>query len=460
MRHARLPLLFIGALLGVVLSMRAASVAQEPPAPDTGPKGAILQADITGAIGVAAELQVETVIKRAEAEKAELVLFRLDTPGGLVTSTRVIIQAILGSKVPVAIYVAPSGARAASAGTYMLYAAHVAAMAPGTHLGAATPIQLGGAPMPGSPQPPQKDKPAEGETPKAGMEDKVLNDAIAYIRALAQLRGRNADWAEKAVREAATLTADDALKEKVIEFVAVDRSTLLARLNGHEVGLGGTKRKLVTEGRAVVEVPADWRMRLLGAIADPNIAFILMMIGIYGILFELWSPGAFFPGVLGGICLLLGLTALSVLPVNYAGLGLLLLGIALMAGEAFTPGIGALGIGGVIATVIGAAFLFDPEAADIDIAVAWPVIAGMAALSFAMAAFVFGFAMKARKRVVVTGGEEMIGLQAKVIGWADNRGTVRVHGEVWAARADVAFAPGDAVRVTARDGLILHIEPG
>lgn len=455
MRHARLPLLVIGALLAAVLGMRASSIAQEPPA-----QGTILQADITGAIGVAAELQVETVIKLAEAEKAELVLFRLDTPGGLVTSTRVIIQAILGSKVPVAIYVAPSGARAASAGTYMLYASHLAAMAPGTHLGAATPIQLGGAPMPGSPQQPPKDKPAEGEKPKAGMEDKVLNDAIAYIRALAQLRGRNADWAEKAVREAATLTADDALKENVIEFVAVDRSALLARLEGHEVSVGGAKRKLVTEGRAVVEVPADWRMRLLGAIADPNIAFILMMIGIYGILFELWSPGTFFPGVLGGICLLLGLTALSVLPVNYAGLGLLLLGIALMAGEAFTPGIGALGIGGVIATVIGAAFLFDPEAADIDIAVAWPVIAGMAALSFAMAAFVFGFAMKARKRVVVTGAEEMIGLPAKVIDWTGSRGTVRVHGEVWAARADHAFAPGEAVRVTARDGLILHIEPG
>jgi membrane-bound serine protease (ClpP class) len=441
------------AAAGAAMLLAAPSDAQETPK-----RGQVLTADIVGAIGVAAEIQIEIVLKRAREAEAELVLFRLDTPGGLVTSTRTIIQAILGSPVPVVTYVAPSGARAASAGTYIIYASHVAAMAPGTHLGAATPIQLGGPPNPTQPQSPQRDKPAD-EKPKAGMEDKVLNDAIAYIRALAQLRGRNAEWAEKAVREAATLTATDALKQDVIEFVAADTTDLLRQVDGRSVSIGGVSRPLATKDREVVLVPPDWRTRLLGTIADPNIAFILMMIGIYGILFELWSPGVYFPGVLGGICLLLGLAALSVLPVNFAGLALVLLGVALMVGEAFTPGIGAMGIGGVVSLVIGAAFLFDPDAADIDIRVDWPVIIGTAGLSALLALSVFGYALRSRKRAVVTGAEQMIGMSGRVIAWEGDKGTVRVHGEIWSAAADRSFVPGDEVRVASRTGLTLRIEP-
>lgn len=442
--------------VGLLLALLSAAPAQDEQQ-DEQKGGAILSADIVGAIGVAAELQIETVLKRARESGAELVLFRLDTPGGLVSSTRTIIQAILSSPVPVITYVAPSGARAASAGTYILYASHVAAMAPGTHLGAATPIQLGGPPAPAQPQAPGRE--GSQEKPRVGMEDKILNDAIAYIRALAELRGRNADWAEKAVREAATLTATEALKQKVVDILAANRTDLLRQADGRSVSAAGTDRTIQTAGREVIDVPADWRMRLLGTIADPNIAFILMMIGIYAILFELWSPGAILPGVLGGICLLLGLTALSVLPVNYAGLGLVLLGTALIIGEAFTPGVGVLGIGGAISLAIGAAFLFDPEGADIDIAVAWPVIAAVTALSLLMAAFVFGFAVRARKRAVTTGAEEMIGLPARVISWEGDRGTVRAHGEVWAAQGEHNFAPGDSVKVIGREGLTLRIEP-
>ena len=405
---------------------------------------------LEGAIGPASADFVVRAIKRAATDKAPLVIIRMDTPGGLDTSMRQMIKEILASPVPVATYVAPGGSRAASAGTFILYASHFAAMAPGTNLGAASPVSIGGSP--------QKDD-KKGGGGEDTMTKKVTNDAVAYIRGLAEMRGRNADWAEKAVREAATLTADDALKEKVIDIVAPDAVALLARLDGRAVNIGGAELKLATKGRAVTTAEPDWRMRLISAIADPNIAFILMMVGIYGVLFELWSPGVYFPGVLGGICLLLGLAALSVLPVNFAGLGLVVLGVALMVGEHFTPGIGALGVGGAIALVIGAAFLFDPAAADIDISVSWPVIAVMATLSLAMGAFVFGFALQARRRRVATGAEQMIGMEGRVVAWAGDAGTVRVHGEVWSARSDQALAPGDRIRVGRRDGLVLRIKP-
>lgn len=395
------------------------------------PGRAVVVTEIKGAIGVATTMQLDAALARAREVSAELVVISLDTPGGLVASTRDIIQSMLASPVPIAIHVSPSGARAASAGTYMAYAAHIAAMAPGTHLGAATPIQMG-APGPPAPAPAPTREPAgnkgapqgEQQTP---MERKVVNDAIAYLRSLAQLRGRNAEWAEKAVRDAATLTAEEAVKAKVVDFMAADLAELMRRADGRTVSVGGDPRKLATRDAEVIAVEPDWRMRVLGVLANPNIAFLLLLAGIYGLLFEFWNPGALVPGVIGGISLLLALAALAVLPVSYAGLGLVLLGIALMTVEALSPGIGALGIGGVVAFVAGGIFLFDPAGADIAYRVTWPVLAVAAAASAGFFLFALGYAMRARRRRVTTGPEQMIGMPGQVVAWQGPGGSVRVQ---------------------------------
>jgi membrane-bound serine protease (ClpP class) len=419
------------------------------------PAGRVLLVEVKGAIGIATTLHVEAALQQAAAERASLVVLRLDTPGGLVSATRDLIQVILAAQVPIAVYIAPSGARAASAGTYIAYAAPIAAMAPGTHLGAATPIQLGG--VPGSPEPQRRGTDDKARDATSAAERKMVNDAVAYIRSLAQLRGRNAEWAEKAVREAATLTAEDALAEKVVDLVAPDLAALLAQLDGRTVTLGGTQQRLATKDREIASVTPNWRTRLIAAIADPNVALILLMLGFYGVLFEFMHPGAAAPGVIGGISLLLGFAALSVLPVSWAGLGLLLLGLALMTGEAFTPGVGVLGIGGLLAFVLGALFLFDPGGADIEISVAWPVVAITGALTAGFLALVMGFALRARRRAVTSGSEQMIGIEGRVVDWQGTAGSVRVHGEVWGARSEGTFVPGDAVRVVKREGLMLSV---
>jgi membrane-bound serine protease (ClpP class) len=424
------------------------------------PTRPVLLVDIKGAIGFVAATRLTKALEKAEAQDAAAVIVRLDTPGGLLSSTRDMIQTMLASRIPVVVYVAPSGARAASAGTYIMYAAHVAAMAPGTHLGAATPIALG---VPGVPSsPPQKpapgtDKTAERE-PATAVERKSLNDAIAYIRTLAQLRGRNADWAEKAVRDAATLTATDALKEKVIDLMVGDVAELVAAIDGRPVTTATGPVTLATKGHSIVEIKSDWKMELMTVITDPNVAFILLLIGIYGIIFEFWSPGAVAPGVVGGICLIVALTALSVLPVSYGGLALLLFGVAMMVVEAFTPSFGVIGLGGIVAFVLGALFLFDPADTDIRFGVAWPLIAGAAAASAAFFMGVLGFAFKARARAVRTGSEAMIGSTGEVVSWATEEGRVLVLGEMWAARAERSFAAGQKVRVVGRVGLTLQVE--
>jgi membrane-bound serine protease (ClpP class) len=416
------------------------------------PAGDVLLVDIKGAIGVAAARQISRAVDQARQEQAQAIVLRLDTPGGLVTSTRDIIREMVASPVPVIVYVAPSGARAASAGTFIVYAAHVAAMAPGTNLGAATPIEIGG--LPGVPRPDdaQKDKGQSTASRKA------TNDAVAMLRSLAQMRGRNAEWAEKAVRDAATLTADEARKENVIDIFAASLDDLLAQADGRKVAAGGSERVLATRGARAVSVDPDWRTRLLGVISDPNIAFILLLIGVYGILFEFWSPGTYLPGVVGAISLILAMIALSTLPVQYGALALLLLGIALMIGEAFTPGFGALGIGGLVAFLVGSFFLFEPGAADIDIAVSIPLILGAAATTAGLAFFVLGAAVTARHRPPAIGPDELVGREGKVIDWRETSGRIRIVGEVWAARSNGPLQPDDTVRVVARDGLTLVVE--
>jgi len=427
---------------------------------------AILLLDVKGAIGFVTAEQLAKALQRAAATGAPVLVVRLDTPGGLLSSTREMIHAILASPVPVIMYVAPNGSRAASAGTYLMYASHVAAMAPSTHLGAATPVSLSPGGFPGAPpqQPPQQ-KPSEIEKDKqpasdaTTMERKVVNDAVAYIRSLAELRGRNADWAEKAVREAATLTASAALKERVVDAIAKDVDDLLSQIDGRKITTTAGEVRLETKGRAIVELKPDWKAQLMTVIADPNVALILMMIGIYGILFEFWHPGAVVPGVIGGICLIVALTALSVLPVNYAGLALLLLGIALMVAEAFAPSFGILGLGGIAAFAIGALFLFDPDQSDIPISASWQVVAGLTAFSAAFFAGILGLAVRARQRPVRTGAEEMIGSTGEVVHWAEGEGRIQVLGELWAAQSGASLAKGQKVRVVSRTGLTLAVEP-
>ena len=419
--------------------------------------------DLKGTVDVGSGDYIERGLAQAREAGASLVVLRMDTPGGLVTSTREIIRAILASPVPVATFVAPSGARAASAGTYILYASHVAAMAPGTNVGAATPVEIGG--LPGVPEEPARNpgtrpadnpeaSPASRDNP---MERKVVNDATAWLRSLAELRGRNVDWAESAVRQAASITATEARKEHVIDLVASDLSDLLAQLDQRTVTVDGNDQVLRTAGASIVVLAPDWRAQFLTTLTDPNVAVILMLIGVYGIIFEFFNPGFVLPGVMGGISLLLALAALAVLPVDHAGLALLLLGIALMIGEAFSTGI-VLGVGGLCAFVLGAIFLFD-QPPGVELSLSWPVIASTALSTAMFLVVIIGLGLRARRKAIVSGREEMIGATAKVADWSGQQGRVYVHGEVWRARASQPLAPDQKVRITALRDLTVIVEP-
>lgn len=423
--------------------------------------------DIDGPIGPAVADHVERQLAELDPAKVGIVILRLDTPGGLDIAMRRIIRAELASPVPVAAYVAPGGARAASAGTYIIYAASVAAMAPGTNLGAATPIVIGGMPeMPGGePNAPDTEKNKEDgakekPTGSPGEGDaetrKMVNDAVAYIRSLAQLHGRNADWAESAVRGAASLPAEEALKLGVIDLVAPTLDELLQRIDGREAIVDGQRQKLATSDLAITEVALDWRTRLLMVITDPNIAYILMLIGIYGLIFELSNPGSILPGVLGGICLLLALFAFSVLPIDYAGIALVLLGIALMASEAFVTSFGILGLGGIVAFVIGSIIMFEPGSTNFGLSIS--VIVASTIVSAGLLLLALTMLVRSRRRAVVTGGAALIGATGSVIEWTGREGRVRLAGEIWRARAGTALQPGERVKVRDRDGLILLVE--
>ena len=416
---------------------------------------------IDGAIGPATVEYVKRAMEIVRKKEHNLVILKINTPGGLVDSTRKINTMILNAPVPIVGYVAPSGAHAASAGTYILYATHIAAMAPGTNLGAATPVQIG-RPNSQRNEPKVEKNPKKGleqkktnndnsVSPKSPMQTKAINDLTAYIKSLAEIHGRNVEWAEKAVTEAATLTARGALKNNVINIITKDVSELLVKLHGRSVELSNSSVILDTKNMAVDKIDPDWQIQLLSVATNPNVAFVMMLIGIYGIIFEFWHPGLIGPGVIGGICLLIGLYSTNMLPLNYTGAGLLILGMAFMTAEAFLPSFGILGIGGIISFIFGSTLLFDTDSPEFQLS--WIIIISTALCCCALLSFILGYVWRSFKRPVMSGTEILIGTIAEVLEWSDDEGSVRAEGERWKASGMRDLKKGQKVKIVKLVGL-------
>jgi membrane-bound serine protease (ClpP class) len=417
--------------------------------------------EVDGVIGPGMADYVVRKIEAATPDDTGLIVLRMDTPGGLDTSMREIIRAMIASPVPVVVYVAPGGARAASAGTYITYAAAVAAMAPGTNLGAATPIQIGAPSMPAPQGFPGSDGKGKTDAPPLSTRDtetrKMISDAVAYIRGLAQIHGRNAEWATEAVREAASLPASEALKLKVIDVIADDVPDLLRKIDGRTAIVAGQAQPLATAGLEIVTDAPDWRTRLLTIITDPNVAYLLMLLGAYGLIFELSNPGAVLPGVVGTISILVALFALNMLPIDYAGAGLVLLGIALMVAEVFIGSFGVIGAGGIAAFAIGSIIMFQSNVPGFALSLSLVIAA--TAVTAGFLALVFVLLLRSRRHRVVTGSEAMIGAEGETVEWQGDNGKIRIMGEIWKAHARQPLLPGVRIRVVSRKDLVLTVEP-
>jgi len=459
MRGITSPFLAVTVVALFLLSLVVGPAASQSSGRQASAGATLLQID--GAIGPATSRYVVRGLEAAEARGSPLVILQIDTPGGLDTSMRDIIRAILAAPIPVVSYVAPSGARAASAGTYILYASHIAAMAPATNVGAATPVAIGGeetpAPAAAPAAAPAKDAHALAHEPGTPMERKVVNDAAAYLHGLAELRGRNAQWAEEAVRGAASLSANDALKEHVIDLIARDVPDLLAQIDGREVRVANRSIKLATAGLAVERVDPDWRTRLLAVITHPTIAYGLLLIGLYGLLLEGYNPGVMFPGVIGVISLMLALFALQILSVNYAGLALVVLGVGMIIAEFHVPAFGSLGLGGLVAFVVGSIILFDTETPGM--AIGLPLIAGVATVGGLVVLAIAFLGARAQRRPVVMGERVMLGQTAEVVENFNDKGQVRYAGELWNAHTTTPLRVGQQVRIVKVEGLGLWVEP-
>jgi len=427
-----------------MLVAAVAVVALVPPAGAAARQALVL--DIDGAIGPANADYLVRELRAAKPSEIGLIVLRMNTPGGLDTSMRTMISAILASPIPVATYVGPKGARAASAGTYIAYACAIAAMAPGTNIGAATPVQLGA-----SPSGQKSAEPADTESRK------VINDAAAYIRSLADLNGRNADWAVDAVRTAASIPASEALKLQVIDAIADDVPDLLRKIDGRPVKVAGRSEILATAGLQIVTVAPDWRTELLAIITDPNVAFILMLVGVYGVIFEFLSPGTIAPGLIGTISLVVALYALNLLPINYAGAGLVLLGAVLLGAEAHIGAFGAIGIAGIVAFVIGSIMMFPSRVPGFELS-PWVIAEGVI-VTAGLFLFVLGVLFRSRRRVVIAGMRALLGAEGEALSWQGQHGRILIKGETWRARAAASLQPGTRVKVIDRDGLVLVVEP-
>jgi membrane-bound serine protease (ClpP class) len=453
--------LAVTALALGLLALVAGPAASQSGVPSGSAEATLLK--IEGAIGPATSRYFVRGLEAAQARGSRLLIVQIDTPGGLDTAMRDIIRAILASSIPVVSYVAPSGARAASAGTYILYASHIAAMAPATNVGAATPVSIGGgeeapapAPPPGAPAgAPAKD--AHAAEPATPMERKMINDAAAYLHSLAELRGRNAEWTNEAVRGAASLPASQALKEHVIDVVARDIPDLLAQINGREVLIGNRSVKLATVGLTVERIDPDWRTKLLSVITHPTIAYGLLLIGLYGLLLEGYNPGVMFPGVIGVIALMLALFALQILSVNYAGLALVVLGVGMIIAEFHVPAFGSLGLGGLVAFVVGSIILFDAETPGM--AIGLPLIAGIATVGGLVILAIAFLGARSQRRPVVTGERIMVGQTAEAVESFNEKGQVRYAGELWNAHTATPLTVGQQVRIVKVEGLGLWVEP-
>lgn len=407
----------------------------------------IIKLEIKGTIGPASSYYLKEGMRSAIEKNAQMMLIELDTPGGLSSSMREMIQEITNSTFPVIIYVSPKGARAASAGTYLLYASHVAVMAPGTNLGAATPVNL----MP-TPKIPDLNT-----CVPSTLEKKAINDAKAYIKSLAELNDRNVSWALEAVEDAKSISAKDALRFGVIDLMADDTYELLEKLEGRSVTLSGKSLTLRTKGALIQNFEADWKTRFLSTVTDPNIAYIFLLIAIYGIFFELMNPGAVFPGVIGVISGVIALYALNMIPFNYAGLLLIILGIAFMVAEVLIAGFGILGIGGVAAFAFGSLLLFDAQTLGSGVSI--PLIFAFSLVSLVFFIFVLRFVLRSRSIKIVTGMDEMVGATAEVLETMKDKYRVRCHGEIWYAKSDSVLEIGQNVRVESLSGLVLHVNP-